>query len=116
MKIGISVLAIIFLFVSGSVLQAEDFLRVKVLSKNVRPGDAVIVEVGSDYEIKEAALIYGNRRLPCFTYKKRWLCAVGVPSDFRDKDNLFVVPIDVKTEFYWHMTQIEVKIEKKSVS
>lgn len=97
------------------VAEANEFLRVKVLSQNAKPGDTVIMEVGSYYEIKEASLIdtVKNRRLPCFQFKEKWFCAIGIPSDFRIKDNLFIVALDAKTELYWHLTQVKVKVGKK---
>lgn len=107
-------LAVLFVGVF-SAAEASELLRVKILFKNVKPGDTVIMEIDSEYEIKEAALIdiVKNRRLPCFEFKEKWFCAIGIPSDFNDKDNLFIVPLDVKTELYWHMTQVEVKVGKK---
>ena len=92
--------------------EANEFLKIRVLTKNVRPGDTVIVGVVTDQKIKEAALIDGNRRLPCFEHKNKWSCVIGIPSDF--KGNLLTTTLDVKAGDYWHMMQAMVKVGKRT--
>ena len=114
MKIVISVLAAIFLFAFGSALQAKEFLRVKVLSKNTRPGDTVIIKLDSSYEIKEARVFTEfNRPAPCFNLDGQWYCVAGIPSAYSKKS--IELMFDVKTkEPYFLMIKEEISVGKKS--
>lgn len=113
LKTAISVLAVIFLFLSGSALQAKDFLQVKVLSKNTRPGDAVIIKLDSSYEVKEARVfIEVNRPVPCMNLDRQWYCVAGISAVYPEKS--IELMFDIKTkEPHFLMLKEEIPVGKK---